>query len=556
MLMDEPNPRRFEAMSKELQELRSQRDEDPPPSRTDSTAESGPCTVEDDAQDIFDLNATAVSLDGVYIEPSTAMEAFKTFAEVFRPQLPIIGPLCTDQVYHTQPFLFWTILIIIAGHLPDQHYLELSRLLHAPYTRMLQEQVLDAPLPLYKIQALILLCHWPLPCEMQTRDPSWLHCGIAIQAARFMSLDRQQTIPSLRSLGVASGNIQARINTWLGCFCVSTCLGLHLGLPTPIDSDLDFASIHAFLGRQTLPPTYALQVRVQLLVAKFIPLLNHDIDETARCSLVRLMDTELEVLRSELAPGDEQMKPVELSILSARMHVYALMVTKDAPFSPSRQIMLGTARDVALRIIHISTLAFSSSSNGPGDPDLIRRQRSLPKNHYRCLAFATIFLLKFFYRKGADAPDERQTVANHIAKVQNLFKACAIEPLDEYNRTAKVFEVLGRENLDPEISKASKLRLTHRMGVSIVFDAVSHASEARGRPVEIRDGERLSTGQTAKEDEPSRGPELLIDETHVEDRPDTSMDFSQGFWSDPYMSLLSFEPTSLEAEYRDPWRHV
>ncbi|KAI8723007.1 Fungal-trans domain-containing protein [Fusarium sp. LHS14.1] len=544
-----PARKRLEAMSRELQELRNQREEDHPSSRTESTADSGPSTVEDDGQDDFSLSTPAVSLNGVLVDASVATEALRTFAEVFRPQLPVIGSLSADDTYQSQPFLFWTIVIIIACHLPGQQYTDMLQLLQTPYTTMLHQEILDAPLPLHKIQALLLLCHWPLPCETQTRDPSWLYCGVLIQAARFMSLDRQQTVPSLRSLGVASGSIRARINTWLGCFCVSTSLSLHLGLPPPIDSDLDFGSIHSFLKRQTAPPTFAMQVRVQLIVAKFTSLLNHDMGEGASSSFIRLLDTELDALRADVSLEDEQMRAVELGILGAKVHLYALVITKDSNNSSSRQIMLRTARDVALRIIRISTLAMRNAPPDGIDQELIRKQRCLPKNHYRCLAFATIFLLKFFHRRGSDVPEERQTVANHISMAQNLFKACATEPRDEYNRTARVFEVLGQES--PKSIEPDALRLTHRMGVSIVFDAVSNASEARGKPVELRENETIQDEGAPEE---PRAHERLLNQPSIEmEQHDTSSEFLRGFWSDPYMSLLSFDPTPLESEYQESW---
>lgn len=108
------------------------------------------------------------------------------------------------------------------SHSPREDHVELFRQLREPYVRFLREQILEAPLPLYKIQALVFIIEWPLGVETQTQDPSWLYCGTAIQAARFMSLDRQQMVPSLRSLGVAAGSIHARINTWIGCFYVAT----------------------------------------------------------------------------------------------------------------------------------------------------------------------------------------------------------------------------------------------------------------------------------------------------------------------------------------------
>lgn len=65
-------------MSRELQELRNQREEDHPSSRTESTADSGPSTIEDDGQDDFSLSAPAVSLNGVLVDSSVAAEALRT----------------------------------------------------------------------------------------------------------------------------------------------------------------------------------------------------------------------------------------------------------------------------------------------------------------------------------------------------------------------------------------------------------------------------------------------------------------------------------------------
>lgn len=105
---------------------------------------------------------------------------------------------------------------------PEPEHVTLASRLRTPYTKLVQEHILDPPLPLPTIQALLILCEWPLTVVTQPRDPTWLYCGTAIHAARYLSLDRQQTLPSLRSLGVTPGDIQARINTWLGTFLVAT----------------------------------------------------------------------------------------------------------------------------------------------------------------------------------------------------------------------------------------------------------------------------------------------------------------------------------------------
>ena len=142
------------------------------------------------------------------------------FTTFFRPHFPIIGPISLNNIYHSSPFLFWTIIILVSSRVQEEPGSLYSRI-RDPYDRLLKTEALAAPLPLSKIQALLYLCMWPLPCEVQTQDPSWLYCGIALNSALYMGLHRARPMPSMRCMSVASGSAQARANTWLGCFYVS-----------------------------------------------------------------------------------------------------------------------------------------------------------------------------------------------------------------------------------------------------------------------------------------------------------------------------------------------
>ncbi|KAF5249509.1 hypothetical protein FANTH_5202 [Fusarium anthophilum] len=537
-----PARKRLEAMSKELQELRSQthRTEDQLVAGSSSTSESRSPASQDEGVDDFELTSFTVSLAGVVLDPSTATEAFMVFAEYMRPRLPVVASLSAQATYENQPFLFWTIVTIVLCRLPEAENIALFQLLRAPYERLVQETVTDAPLPLYKVQALLLLCNWPLPTDKQWKEPSWLYCGVAIQAARYLSLDRQQTIPSLRVIGVTSGSIRSRINTWLSCFSVSTSLSLHLGLPCPIESELDFAAIHGFLKRQTVPPAFAIEVRIQLVVAKFTALLNHELADGTSSSFLRLFDTELDAIKNEVLPDEETKSIVEYAILDAKIHIYTLVITKSPANSSSRQILLRTARDIALRIVEIGTRAIRTN---PENTTLIRREKCQPKDRHRCLGFSTIFLLKFFIRQNSDSPEERQLVANHVAMAQTLCRACTIDPKDEFSRIVSVFEALGRDS--PGEEDKTKLVLNHRMGVSLMFDAVNTAGKIRGKPVEVEEGESGTADETSTE--------TVQDHGDMMSQVDGNPEFLKNFWSDPYTSLLQFDPTSLEGDYPSTW---
>ena len=125
-------------------------------------------------------------------------------------------------MHTSSPFLFWTIVVLVSARTHEGDVDDLYSRIRGPYDQLLKTEVLSVPLPLSKIQALLHICMWPLPCEVQTQDPSWVYCGIALNSALYLSLHRSRSMPSLHCVGVASGSPQIRANTWLGCFYVST----------------------------------------------------------------------------------------------------------------------------------------------------------------------------------------------------------------------------------------------------------------------------------------------------------------------------------------------
>ncbi|KAG9255820.1 uncharacterized protein F5Z01DRAFT_680787 [Emericellopsis atlantica] len=508
---------------------------------SDSPANLDPVHAEDD----FNIRASTISLENIHLDTEVAVEAFKIFASSFRPQLPIIGSISVDAMLHGQPLLFWTIIIIIGSHRPEARFVDMNMRFKDPFTRYLNQQIMDAPLPLYKIQALVLLCEWPFGVETQAKDPTWLYSGVAIQAARFMSLDRQQTVPSLRSLGVAPGNISARINTWLGCFLVTTSLSYHLGLPAPIDSELDLQTIEEFLQLHNVPTLFSSRVRIQLVVAKFSALLNRNTGESTTVSLIRLVDVELSALQPQGMLHGEKETRIELDILDAKLHIYALFFAK-ASEGTSRHIMLANALSAAQRFIHLATLSWRTTDGGFVTAAAAQRERCLPKNHYRGFAFATIILLKFFYGQQDVAYEERQGAARHIALAQDHFRGCSIDLEDEYSRTAKVFEALAQTS-DGETGDR-KPRLTHRMGASIVYDAVTNASEVRGTEVGIQEEKILEPPPNEMQATAALNDGQALDLTQMAPSHfGMNPDLLDGFWNDPFMSMVNFDASDMHS---------
>ncbi|RYP80249.1 hypothetical protein DL769_002551 [Monosporascus sp. CRB-8-3] len=260
---------------------------------------------------------------------------------------------------------------------------------------------------------------------------------------------------------------------------------MHLGLPSLVTSDMDLATIRTILNDYAPSNEFAAQVRVQLAVANFANVLSNNSNDEIDSSLVRMLDSELDTLKTTCADGWSDI--AELSVLVAKLHFYALVITRLRPGATSRDILLRLGLGVSLRIAYLANARLHDNPIETNNLTLQQRQRIPPKNYFRGLAFATVFLLRYFSLNSAVHADEQQLAANHVMMAHHIFQTCAASPRDEFGRAAVLFETLARQA--PISADATKLRLTDRMGVSILLDAVSTASEVRGRPVEIAEHE-------------------------------------------------------------------
>ena len=145
-----------------------------------------------------------------------------SFSLLFYPHFPVLNPNISIAVMHdTTPLLFWTIIALVSSHEIAPQHAALFNQMREPFLNKLRTDILSAPLPLQTVQALTYLIMWPFPAERQSRDPSWVYCGAAVNAAMYMGLHHSKPTQSLRSIGVPSGSLRARANTWLGCFLAS-----------------------------------------------------------------------------------------------------------------------------------------------------------------------------------------------------------------------------------------------------------------------------------------------------------------------------------------------
>jgi hypothetical protein len=115
----------------------------------------------------------------------------------------------------------------------------------------------------------------------------------------------------------------------------------------------------------------------------------------------------------------------------------------------------------------------------------------ISKFHTRDVTFATLFLLNFCVFNSRLSQSDRDTAENSVKIAYCTLVRISTRPSDEYDRTAKVIEVLSKAG-------ESSLRIKDRLDASIMFDSLHRASELKGlatdKPIpEIKLTERLAT---------------------------------------------------------------
>ncbi|KAF9734089.1 hypothetical protein PMIN06_008064 [Paraphaeosphaeria minitans] len=482
-----PARKRVEEMAKELETLRNQREDN----GFKSTV--SPDTHFDSPESALKQSGTAVvtdfgikeqyQLENFVIDKGTVADMIKVFAAFYYPHFPVVNPnLSISAMYDTAPLLFWTLIAIVASRGPLPQHMALFEQLKDPYLTQLRLEILTAPVPLQTIQALIHLIMWPLPSPRQSHDCTWLYCGVAINAALYMGLHHSKPPQSLRSIGVPSGSPRARASTWLGCFLASTSVGMNIGVSPHINETTELATIENFVRTYPIPPEFAYQVMVHHIMAKFTTIVLENIQETVSQSLVKLIDTELDSLKSRFpTPWSPR---IEMAVLVAKLHLYTMTIIRMQDFT-SREVLMKNGYSVALRIVYLSDQGLFHRSDDYPETTPSFLQQTCPKNYFRALMLAAVFLLRFFALNINAPPEEQETAKNHVAIAQRFLTAGAHNAIDGKARAALVIEVLSRQQ--PMDIDSTKLKIDDRMGASIVFDAITRGHELRNIKADVEE---------------------------------------------------------------------
>jgi hypothetical protein len=137
------------------------------------------------------------------------------------PHFPILDTRKSINAIHDMsPILFWTIGIV-SSRFHGEHsscFLELKE----AYLELLSTTLVKAIRSVHTIQALLIICLWPLPVKKQIYDPSWGYCSLAVSAALQIGLHQSGSQWEYGFHKLSARDVEFRTKTWLGCFLVNT----------------------------------------------------------------------------------------------------------------------------------------------------------------------------------------------------------------------------------------------------------------------------------------------------------------------------------------------
>ena len=139
--------------------------------------------------------------------------------------MPILEPVRSLQkLYEDSSALFWAIAFTTSRHHPQHSALYTK--LREPLQLLISSLLMSPVQALKDIQALLIICQWPLEVRTHSEDPSWMLTGFVVNAALHMGLDKfeDEVLFGHRraKYSLSFYDPKFRRRTWMKAFQIST----------------------------------------------------------------------------------------------------------------------------------------------------------------------------------------------------------------------------------------------------------------------------------------------------------------------------------------------
>jgi len=162
---------------------------------------------------------------------------WKHFFATYHKFLPILDEERNhiNLLFERGNFLFWTIMLIALRHMSSEAESEQNFFMQILpfYQDLLKDTISKPPKNHFTIQALCLLCYWPIPVTSSTEDMTLTYSGIMMKHAMQIGLHRPSHPDDFTRtrIQLRPEDINDRLRTWVCCNIVTQNVSTGYGQP-------------------------------------------------------------------------------------------------------------------------------------------------------------------------------------------------------------------------------------------------------------------------------------------------------------------------------------
>ncbi|KAF4626825.1 hypothetical protein G7Y89_g11331 [Cudoniella acicularis] len=471
---------------------------------------------------VSDLPNPPAYLGLLPLENSQLTILFDYFHAHYYRHCPILDTdIPVRELYYSFPILFWTIIIISSRWHPSLH--NLYGCLIEPYRDLLAKTTIRPQKSVEFVQAIVLLCVWPLTVPRQSEDPSWNFCGLATNAGMRMALHR---LRANEHLGLSEKASWIRRKTWLALVQANCSLGWNAGVAISSEVLTSF-------GTPLPAPTkvesgFIVKVLVLRKFSQFSSMIASLPDKTNSWTLVQNLCKDLDSIRD----GCENFWNIEsdITVLGAQFGLYTLQLEHEAKSHNSgqggwnqenlsaRRNFMHLAYMAAAKLIYLFSemLKDGDSPQGSGSGEV--PQRHLPKHYFFLLLLGMAFMLKVKVLHAETIKPDQDQLETHIRRVYEILSSWSREAMDEQGRAIRLMNVISCAEKETKLN-LKDMNSDGRSGVKILEDMISIGKEVREREQrrtteQVTNIQEKTPGITASENTSAYGSDAMIFGVH------------------------------------------
>ncbi|QKX64017.1 uncharacterized protein TRUGW13939_11190 [Talaromyces rugulosus] len=401
------------------------------------------------------------TLEDISLSKQRITRLFEQYFKFYHPFLPLLDrEKDPEEYFSSSEILAWTIICVSSRRCPYESGLLVS--LSGPFSRLLWASISSVPQNYHVVQALCLLCTWPLPTTSQKSDQTFMLSGLMMNLAMQLGLHRPvqpEEFTTFR-MEVRGEELKDRLQTWFLCNIVAQNVATGYGQPpsTIYDWALEPASLKAADYR--LPEDLKVRLRIEKFCDRVTRSLYNGRPEPSefismeKLLLVGVLEDELREMELDFTDNISQINMIHLRAASLHLR-YFVFLSSNPRSDDLTNLFLATTTFLG-RVLELET--------SPGN--LLIHATNYILQMIVSAAFALMKLLKSPFARQIDIDHGKFLFNGAISSIRRI----SVVDNDRPVRLANVIsQMWNAGNLGDD---ALHLGIRSRMSMSHVYDTV------------------------------------------------------------------------------------